>query len=966
MRFVNVKRGLALKAIALLAVAAMAMVTTAEIMADEPATYTLVGNGDGGTIDRQRATIHSESSYAQSFTTGPAEHDWKLVSIRMQIHQWQTNAEPVLALHKASEEFAVNSTVPLPGPLIATLVTPNKGTGKKLFSVANGERVVLEPETTYTVVMTNSQPRSQGQTIFRVTEFDGNSTRLPGWTMFGQFLRRTSDDVWNTASLVTKMDIRGAPLGEREVVISTSDVDVAEGGSATYGVSLATPPAADVVVTINDPANNDVTAVPASLTFTNANWDTQQTVMVSAGSDTGTDDETATITHTVSSVTGYNGIAVDDVLVAVVDDENTNTRVSFAQSSYAVAEGGAVAVKLTLTDALSSAVTIPISKTDQGGATGYSGVPDSVTIDANATEASFMFTVNNNNANDDGQSVALTLGTLPSGVARGVKPSTTVHFDDDDVPQVTVSFDATTYTVTEGNSVTVTVDLSADPERTVVIPIDLEKLNDGTRTLEHSGAPSRLTFYSGETRKQFDVEPAVDYEDESGEGFTLTLKGGDLPSGVTRGMNSVARVEFSDSGMPPPELTYGFTPFDLDIPEGQSRDITVTLSAATPVTFTTSLDVSRQGGASGDDYTLMPNELEFVANSSSVAFRLTAIDDSLNDNDEGLVIGLRSLPDNVTAGINSTKTVSIIDNDLPTTVEANFDRATYMVDEGGDLTVTVELSVTPDRSVMIPITASSGPTTDDNDWSRVPEMLAFGPDDTSKGFTFTANEDSDNKDETIEISIGAAPSWVTKGSRATATVTIKDDEPSDRTISFSQATYETREGSNISVLVIISPAPVSTTVIPINKVHKGGASAEDYSGVPVSLSFNAGVGVMAINVAATQDEIDDDGESLELSFGALPPFVTAVSPSTATVSLVDDDFPAVVINFEASAVTAVEGTGFPTIVAVTLSAAPGRSVSVPLINRGLGGGGCPGLHRARSCHRWRRQDESRIHCLCAS
>ena len=43
---------------------------------------------------------------------------------------------------------------------------------------------------------------------------------------------------------------------------------------------------------------------------------------------------------------------------------------------------------------------------------------------------------------------------------------------DDDDPQVTVSFDPTTYTVNEGSEVTVTVKLSADPERTVTIPIE--------------------------------------------------------------------------------------------------------------------------------------------------------------------------------------------------------------------------------------------------------------------------------------------------------------------------------------------------------------------------------------------------------------------------------------------------------------------------------------------------------------
>ena len=42
---------------------------------------------------------------------------------------------------------------------------------------------------------------------------------------------------------------------------------------------------------------------------------------------------------------------------------------------------------------------------------------------------------------------------------------------DDDVPGVTASFEQATYTVAEGSTVTVKVTLSADPERTVTIPL---------------------------------------------------------------------------------------------------------------------------------------------------------------------------------------------------------------------------------------------------------------------------------------------------------------------------------------------------------------------------------------------------------------------------------------------------------------------------------------------------------------
>ena len=45
--------------------------------------------------------------------------------------------------------------------------------------------------------------------------------------------------------------------------------------------------------------------------------------------------------------------------------------------------------------------------------------------------------------------------------------------NDNDDPEVTVNFAHASYSVAEGGTVTVTVQLSADPERLVVIPADL-------------------------------------------------------------------------------------------------------------------------------------------------------------------------------------------------------------------------------------------------------------------------------------------------------------------------------------------------------------------------------------------------------------------------------------------------------------------------------------------------------------
>ena len=65
---------------------------------------------------------------------------------------------------------------------------------------------------------------------------------------------------------------------------------VAEGATGTYTVALGTEPSADVTVTVSGQAGTDVSLSGLTnnrLTFTTGNWDTSQTVTVTAAQDTG-------------------------------------------------------------------------------------------------------------------------------------------------------------------------------------------------------------------------------------------------------------------------------------------------------------------------------------------------------------------------------------------------------------------------------------------------------------------------------------------------------------------------------------------------------------------------------------------------------------------------------------------------------------------------------------------------------
>ena len=106
--------------------------------------------------------------------------------------------------------------------------------------------------------------------------------------------------------------------------------------------------------------------------------------------------------------------------------------------------------------------------------------------------------------------------------------------------QVDVSFGAAAYTALEdGSPATVTVLLSADPERTLVIPLTVRN-GKGASDADYSGVPEQVTFTSGQTSQTFTVTATSDIDEDAGE--TVTLGFGDLPAAVNAGSPANATI----------------------------------------------------------------------------------------------------------------------------------------------------------------------------------------------------------------------------------------------------------------------------------------------------------------------------------------------------------------------------------------------------------------------------------------
>ncbi len=760
-------------------------------------------------------------------------------------------------------------------------------------------------------------------------------------------------------------------------------------------VSLSADPERSVTIPLNttnlgNASASDYSGVPASVTF--AADEDSKTFTFQATADTiDDDDESVRISFGVLP-SGVGAASPSQTTVSITDDDDPDVTVSFGSATYTVAESDDAATtnvkenEVVVTVSLSAdperSVTIPLNTTNLGNASAsdYSGVPASVTFAADEDSKTFTFTATADTIDDDGESVRIAFGVLPSGVGAGTTNQTTVSITDDDDPDVTVSFGSATYSVAESddasttnvkeNEVVVTVSLSADPERSVTIPLNTTNLGNASAS-DYSGVPASVTFAADEDSKTFTFQATADTIDDDDESVRISF--GVLPSGVGAASPSQTTVSITDDDDPDVTVSFGAATYTVAESDDASTTnakenevvVTVSLSADPERSVTIPLNTTNLGNASASDYSGVPASVTFAADEDSKTFTFQATADTIDDDDESVRISFGVLPSGVGAASPSQTTVSITDDDDPD-VTVSFGAATYTVAESDDasttnvkeneVVVTVSLSADPERSVTIPLSTTNLGNASASDYSGVPASVTFAADEDSKTFTFQATADTiDDDDESVRISFGVLPSGVGAASPSQTTVSITDDDDPDVTVSFGAATYTVAESDDASttnvkenevvVTVSLSADPERSVTIPLSTTNLGNASASDYSGVPASVTFAADEDSKTFTFTATADTIDDDGESVRISFGtSLPAGVSAGTPNRTTVSITDDDDPDVTVSFGSATYTVAESDDASTtnvkenevVVTVSLSADPERSVTIPLNTTNLG------------------------------
>ena len=407
----------------------------------------------------------------------------------------------------------------------------------------------------------------------------------------------------------------------------------------------------------------NLTASPGSLTFTAQNWNTAQSVTVSAAQDLDGEDGTATFRHAASGG-GYNSVSAD---LTATEQDNDTKAFTVNRTAATVPEGGTANYTLKLATLPTGSVTVTVHKA-------ASPTPDAnLTASTGNSDDKLTFTTSNWSTaqtvtlsaaeDDDGENGQAAFTHTATGGGYGSVTGGDVAATEGDNDTKGFMLDPAGVTVAEGGTEIYTVVLDTAPTTAVTVTVthasgdaDLTADTDGST----AGAQNTLTFAAADwnTAQTVTLHAAQDEDAVDGTAtFRHTASGG----GYDAVTGNVRAAERDDE----------YRVYLMASPAVMEEDagavtvmVTVRLDREASAELDVPIAVGGESTADDADYELVPSSLPAItvpqgATVGMATVTLTPVDDDETEGDETVV--LTSVGTGLTAAAEVALTIE--DND---------------------------------------------------------------------------------------------------------------------------------------------------------------------------------------------------------------------------------------------------------------------------------------------------------------
>jgi len=576
-------------------------------------------------------------------------------------------------------------------------------------------------------------------------------------------------------------------------------------------------------------------------------------------------------------------------------DTSAGRAVRLSAANYAITEGDPVTITVHRTGALlNNPSTVIWSTADNSAIAGedYAPLTQTISFNAGETTKTIVIPTLDDSSFEGAEEFKVTLSS-PGGCILGSITSAAINISDNDT-KPEISFSTESYTVDEGDMVTVTVTRTGTIGGASAVNY---AASAGTAGLtDYIPAAGTLDFGPGETAKTFTVITNSDMEVEGDETVNLSLTG---PTNADLVIPTDSVLTIIDT-TPLPVIELDDINYSMN--EGGTVSVTLTRSAIGTVS-TVDYNTSDITAAAGSDYIEASGTITFASGELSKTITLTSIDDGIFEPDENFSLGLSS-PTSAELGTNTAANVTIVENDPPPLVE--FASATSSsAENAGIVTVTVQRAADSTVTSTVSYATNAGTAEAGSDFTAISGTLTFNPGELVKSFDIPIINDALYEyDETFSIAL-SNPVMAALGGQSTSEITITDDDPVP-VIEFDSPPLMVNEGDTAVITLSRSGGDSVTSAVEYAIADGTAVTGLDYISSSGTVTFNPGETAKTITITTIDDSFFESDESIALVL--TNSFMAAVgTPSTAEIIIASDD-PAPAIEFDSAAYTVNEGS----------------------------------------------------------
>ena len=651
---------------------------------------------------------------------------------------------------------------------------------------------------------TNNEPRTVGLTVGE-NVITTTVTAADGQTTQAYQVTVNRDTRLSTDATLGSLTLSGVDIGTFDATVATYSGTVSHSQSSTNVTATPNDDGASVEI-------EDVNGVTEG---------TQRTVDLTEG--------TNTITVTVTAEDAETEL----VYTISVTRLKPLPQVTIQPVQSSVEEGDDAEFKAYLSLTPDTALTVALSTQKTGSA--VEGTLSSVTFEVGESEKSLSLSTDDDDVVEASSSVTIELQS-GSGYTVGNPSSATVTVSDNDV--ATFSVTANPVTVDEGDESTVTVTI-ANP---VVFedPQSIDLTTSGTASSsDYTLSPRSLTLPAGQSSVNSVITVIDDTNEESDETITVHAAHNGSSIGnttVTINANDEAVEEDSDDA-----TLASLSLSGIDIGTFSSGDTTYSANVPNSVDATTVTAIANHDAASVEiadadgSTTGTTREVSLTVGENTITVTVTAEDAETEKVYIVTVNRAESLP---------VVTVDAVDESVPEASSAVFK---FSLNKAAHTDMSVNLAVDKVGDA-VPGTVSE---------------ISVETGEDEKTLWLGADDDSVVEDDTrVTVSIETGAGY-TVGSPSSATVMVLDNDVANFAVTLNPTSLD--EGNQSTLTISITNSVTFAENQTIGLSSSGTVAAADFTLSADSLTLAAGSASVNATVTATDDDVEEDAETLTIT-----------------------------------------------------------------------------------------------------